>query len=73
MFPSLDPVSRAVRQRQRGSREAAPLAWLRHLLYFAAVIAAYPFAVAEAAAGFGATITIEAAVDRDEGGPSDAR
>jgi 2-polyprenyl-3-methyl-5-hydroxy-6-metoxy-1,4-benzoquinol methylase len=60
MFPSLDPVSRAVRLRQRGVEEPALLAWVRHLAYFASVVAAYPFAVAESAAGSGATIMIEA-------------
>jgi hypothetical protein len=61
MFPSLDPVSRAVRRRQRGAEESALLAWIRHLAYFAAVLGAYPFAIVESAAGSGATIMIEAA------------
>ena len=60
LFPSLDPVSRAVRQRRRRIIEPAPVAWLRHFLYLGAVVLAYPFALAEAAVGSGATIMIEA-------------
>ena len=60
-----------MRQRRRGPGESALTAWLRHLLYFGIVAAAYPFAVTEAAAGSGATITIEAAKD-NRGGPSDS-
>lgn len=60
LFPSLDPVSRSVRQRRRNQAEPAPLAWLRHGLYLGVVLAAQPFAIAESAAGKGATIMIEA-------------
>lgn len=60
LFPSLDPVSRSVRQRRRDQAEPAPLAWLRHALYLGVVLAAQPFAIAESAAGRGATIMIEA-------------
>jgi 2-polyprenyl-3-methyl-5-hydroxy-6-metoxy-1,4-benzoquinol methylase len=63
LFRSLDPVSRAVRQRQRNETEPAALAWLRHALYLGVVLAAQPFAVAESAAGRGATIMIEAEKD----------
>jgi 2-polyprenyl-3-methyl-5-hydroxy-6-metoxy-1,4-benzoquinol methylase len=60
VFPSLDPVSRGVRLHRRGETEPVALAWLRHALYFVAVIAACPVAIAESAAGRGATVTIEA-------------
>ena len=40
LFPSLDPVSRAVRHRKHGVRESMPAAWLRHLVYLVLVIAA---------------------------------
>jgi len=60
LFPSLDPVSRGVRQRRRLVTEPAPLSWLKHMLYLSAVLAAQPFAIAEAAAKKGATLMIEA-------------
>jgi 2-polyprenyl-3-methyl-5-hydroxy-6-metoxy-1,4-benzoquinol methylase len=60
LFPSLDPISRSVRQRRRNQAETAPLSWLKHALYLGAVLAAQPFAIAESAAGKGATIMIEA-------------
>jgi 2-polyprenyl-3-methyl-5-hydroxy-6-metoxy-1,4-benzoquinol methylase len=60
LFPSLDPVSRAVRQRRRNAVEPAALSWVKHAIYLGVVIAAQPVAVAEAAAGKGATIMIEA-------------
>jgi 2-polyprenyl-3-methyl-5-hydroxy-6-metoxy-1,4-benzoquinol methylase len=60
LFPSLDPVSRSVRQRRRNHAEPAPLSWLRHALYLGVVVAAQPFAIAESAAGRGATIMVEA-------------
>jgi 2-polyprenyl-3-methyl-5-hydroxy-6-metoxy-1,4-benzoquinol methylase len=60
LFPSLDPVSRAVRHRKHGIRERPPVAWLRHLAYLSLVISAYPFAMLESAFGRGATIMIEA-------------
>ena len=60
LFPSLDPISRAVRHRKHGLRESAPAAWLRHATYLAFVICAYPFAMLESAAGRGATLMIEA-------------
>ena len=59
-FPSLDPVGRGVRQRQRGQTESAALSWLRHGIYFGLVVAVQPFALAESLAGKGATIMIEA-------------
>jgi 2-polyprenyl-3-methyl-5-hydroxy-6-metoxy-1,4-benzoquinol methylase len=60
MFPSLDPVSRAVRQRKHGVSEATLLAWARHLAYLCCVVCAYPFAILESAFGCGATLMIEA-------------
>lgn len=59
LFPSLDPVRRDVRGRRRGIGENAAAAAIRHGLYAAAVFLAYPFAIAEAAAGAGATLMIE--------------
>jgi 2-polyprenyl-3-methyl-5-hydroxy-6-metoxy-1,4-benzoquinol methylase len=60
LFPSLDPASRAIRQRKHGSVESAPVAWLRHLAYLCLVTCAYPIAMLEAAFGRGATVMIEA-------------
>ena len=60
LFPSLDPVSRSVRQRKHNIRESAPLAWARHLMYLLLVIGAYPIALLESAVGRGATVMIEA-------------
>jgi 2-polyprenyl-3-methyl-5-hydroxy-6-metoxy-1,4-benzoquinol methylase len=60
LFPSLDPVSRAVRHRKHGVRESVPVAWLRHATYLSFVICAYPFAILESAFGRGATVMIEA-------------
>jgi SAM-dependent methyltransferase len=60
LFPSLDPVSRSVRQRKRGIHESLAGAWSRHLVYFALVICAYPLAILESTFGRGATIMIEA-------------
>ena len=60
VVPSLDPVSRAIRQRRRGGKEPALVAWARHLVYLALVIAAYPIVLLESASGHGATIMIEA-------------
>ena len=60
LFPSLDPVSRAVRQRKHSVREGTLLAWSRHLAYLSLVICAYPFAILESAFGCGATLMIEA-------------
>lgn len=60
LFPSLDPISRAVRQRQRGQKEATLPAWFRHLAYLVLVLCAYPLALAESAFGHGATVMIEA-------------
>jgi 2-polyprenyl-3-methyl-5-hydroxy-6-metoxy-1,4-benzoquinol methylase len=60
LFPSLDPVSRAVRQRKHGVRESTFLAWLRHIAFLGFVICAYPFALLESAFGCGATLMIEA-------------
>ena len=60
LFPSLDPVSRAVRHRKHGVRESMAAGWLRHVAYLSLVIGAYPFAILESAVGRGATIMIEA-------------
>jgi hypothetical protein len=60
LFPSLDPVSRAVRQRKSGVGEAAPAAWMRHFAYLLVVVCAYPIAIAESMSGRGATVMIEA-------------
>jgi 2-polyprenyl-3-methyl-5-hydroxy-6-metoxy-1,4-benzoquinol methylase len=60
LFPSLDPVSRAVRHRKHGVHENATVAWLRHAAYFSCVIGSYPFAILESACGHGATLTIAA-------------
>jgi 2-polyprenyl-3-methyl-5-hydroxy-6-metoxy-1,4-benzoquinol methylase len=60
LFPSLDPVSRAVRHRKHNIRESPALAWTRHLTYLLLVISAYPLAILESAFGRGATVMIEA-------------
>ena len=60
LFPSLDPVSRAVRHRKHGVQESAPATWLRHIAYLSCVVCAYPFAMLESAFGRGATVMIEA-------------
>jgi 2-polyprenyl-3-methyl-5-hydroxy-6-metoxy-1,4-benzoquinol methylase len=60
LFPSLDPVSRAVRNRKHGVSESASGAWLRHMAYLSLVICAYPVAILESAFGRGATVMIEA-------------
>lgn len=59
LFPSLDPVSRGVRQRRRNIHESPVLAWARHLLYLMLVICTYPLAILESASGHGATVMIE--------------
>jgi SAM-dependent methyltransferase len=61
LFPSLDPVSRTVRNARRAVEESPLGAWVRHIAYFTVVVFVSPFAVAEAAAGSGATIMIEGA------------
>jgi SAM-dependent methyltransferase len=60
LFPSLDPVSRSVRQRRRQQSEVAVVSWLKHACYLGVVLAAQPLAIAESLAGKGATIMIEA-------------
>lgn len=60
LFPSLDPVSRAVRQRKRNMTESPITAWTRHVIYLLLVAAATPIAILEAASGHGATVMIEA-------------
>ena len=60
LFPSLDPVSRTVRQRKHDIHESTPLAWSRHAIYLFFVICAYPIALLESAVGRGATVMIEA-------------
>jgi 2-polyprenyl-3-methyl-5-hydroxy-6-metoxy-1,4-benzoquinol methylase len=57
---SLDPLSRRIRQQQKGIRESTAAALVRHALYFGLVVCAVPFAFTESAAGAGATIMIEA-------------
>jgi SAM-dependent methyltransferase len=60
LFPALDPISRAVRQRKHKAKESALAAWVRDLIYFVLVVSACPVAILEAAAGRGATVMIEA-------------
>jgi len=60
VFPSLDPVSRAVRHRRHGIAESTPAAWLRHAAYLSFVVCAFPVAILESAFGRGATLMIEA-------------
>src|SRR5262249_22031505 len=60
LFPSLDPVSRAVRHRKRGLHESAAAAWLRHITYLVLVICAYPFVILESVFRRGATVMIHA-------------
>src|SRR5262249_53326170 len=60
VFPSLDPVSRAVRRRKDGVPESLAAAWLRHVAYLSSVICAYPAAILESVFGRGATLMIEA-------------
>jgi SAM-dependent methyltransferase len=59
LFPSLDPVSRAVRRRSRGLERGIGT-WFRHLGYIAAVALSYPPTVVEAALGRGATLMVQA-------------
>ena len=56
ILPSLDPMARRVRR----VKECDPARLAKDLIYFAAVLAATPFAAAEAACGAGASIMIEA-------------
>lgn len=58
LCPSLDPMSRHVRG--SGRRESTVLSWTKHALYLAAVAVAYPLAIAEAVAGAGGTVVLEA-------------
>jgi 2-polyprenyl-3-methyl-5-hydroxy-6-metoxy-1,4-benzoquinol methylase len=60
IFPSLDPVSRAVRHQRHDMEETATAAWARHLSYLFFVLCAWPIAMIESAFGHGATIMIEA-------------
>jgi len=60
LCPWLDPQVRAMRQHRAGQTESAPESWIKHGLYLALVCASLPFAGAEAAAGAGATVMIEA-------------
>ena len=60
LFPSLDPVSRAVQHRKRNVKEPAAATWMRHFIYFLLVISASPLAILESAFGHGATVMIEA-------------
>jgi SAM-dependent methyltransferase len=60
VFPSLDPIGRAVRRRRPGTPEGPVLTWSRHAAYLFFVICAYPFAILESAFRRGATLTIEA-------------
>ncbi|HLG96343.1 MAG TPA: class I SAM-dependent methyltransferase [Bryobacteraceae bacterium] len=54
--PYLDPMARRVRK----TRETAGAKLAKDLMYFALVVAALPFTVAEAACGAGSTIMVEA-------------
>ncbi len=56
LAPSLDPMARRV----RGGGESPGVRLAKDLLYFALVVAAVPFAAAEAMVGAGSTIMIEA-------------
>jgi 2-polyprenyl-3-methyl-5-hydroxy-6-metoxy-1,4-benzoquinol methylase len=60
LFPSLDPISRGVRQQKRNTRESPVMAWFRHGVYLLFVVCAYPIAILESAFGCGATIMVEA-------------
>ena len=60
LFPSLDPVSRRARQQQRQTTEHAAVAWVKHAAFFATVVLATPFAIAESLAGNGGTLMLEA-------------
>jgi SAM-dependent methyltransferase len=60
IFPSLDPVGRAVRHHRHNMRETVTASWARHLSYLFFVFCAYPAAMIESAFGHGATIMIEA-------------
>jgi 2-polyprenyl-3-methyl-5-hydroxy-6-metoxy-1,4-benzoquinol methylase len=60
LFPSLDPVSRGVRQRKHRVRDSTIAAWSRRLAYLFLVVCAYPFVILESAFGRGATVMIEA-------------
>jgi len=60
VFPSLDPLGRRVRSARSCRKESGLLVWAHHVLYLTAVAAAFPFAMAESLAGFGATVMIEA-------------
>lgn len=65
LFPGLDPVSRAVRLRQRGLSETAIGGWFRRFLYLKIVLLSYPLAWLEAALGRGATLVVE--MEKSEG------
>jgi 2-polyprenyl-3-methyl-5-hydroxy-6-metoxy-1,4-benzoquinol methylase len=60
LFPSLDPVSRAVRYRRHNVNESVAAAWVRHFAYLLLVIAVFPLVILESAFGHGATVMIEA-------------
>jgi hypothetical protein len=60
IFPSLDPVSRAVRHHRQQIQETGPVRLIRHLSYFSLVVCAYPVAMIESAFKHGATLMIEA-------------
>ena len=56
LAPSLDPMARRV----RGIAESGPVRVVKDVAYLALTAAALPFALAEAAAGSGSTVMIEA-------------
>jgi SAM-dependent methyltransferase len=60
LFPSLDPVSRRARQRQRQATEPAAVAWVKHAAFLAMVALATPFAIVESLARAGGTLMLEA-------------
>ena len=54
--PALDPMARRVRR----TKESESVRLIKDLTYLALVVAAFPFAVAEAACGAGSTVMVEA-------------
>lgn len=60
LFPSLDPVSRAVRLGKRGFHESPIGRWFCRFIYLSLVLLFYPLAAFEAALGRGATVMVEA-------------
>lgn len=59
LCPSLDPVSRRVRN-ARHSGESTAMAWIKHAAYAGVLVAAYPLILAESLFNSGGTVTLEA-------------